>query len=293
MGYAVFVAAVFGGMVTSATAASFDCEKASTRIEKMICQDDGLGHLDDQMADKYRAQLAARPNDPSVREAQAAWLRERNRCPDEACLALAYLDRLRTLSQGGQPATQPPATTDADLLKQVDELNSKCRGGSGDNPATMAACDQREVAVSTLKERGWCWGPANVAEYQKSWQRCSGTGTATAATPSAKCLASMERYQRAFAMSHAAKICSIRGDRHIVVFDNARRAIFNGPVCQGIAPKDIEAGLDRIFISEVGKIGMRNNDSSSWDQACRRLKGSPGILSELDATFRELTLGYR
>lgn len=86
-----------------------------------------------------------------------AVLQERNGCPNEACLALAYLDRLRTSSQGSESAPQPAATTDADLLKQVDELKSNCRGGAGDNAATMAACEQREVIVSTLKERGRCW----------------------------------------------------------------------------------------------------------------------------------------
>lgn len=51
--------------------------------------------------------------------------------------------------------------------------------------------------------------------------------------------------------------------------------------------------MARLFVNEVGKIGMRNNDPSSWDQACRKLAGSPDILREFDATYRQLTLGYR
>lgn len=102
-----------------------------------------------------------------------------------------------------------------------------------------------------------------MAEFQKSWQSCSGTRTATATAPLAKCIASIEPYQRAFVMVGAARLCSVLGDRHVVVFDNARQAVFDGPACRGIRPADIEAGLDRIFISEVGKMGMRSNDSSS------------------------------
>lgn len=192
-----------------------------------------------------------------------------------------------------QSVAQSPATTDADLLKQVEVLNGRCRGGLGNDPATVLACDQREAVVSTLKARGWCWGPANVAEYQKSWQHCRDTGTAPASTPVARCMAGMEPYQRAFAMAYAARMCSLRGDQHMTVFDNARHAILSGPACRGVTSKELDADMGRIFASEVGKIGMRNNDSSSWDQACRKLRGSPDILKELDAQYRQLTLGYR
>lgn len=290
--FSVLGMVVFGGGVP-AGAASFDCAKAATAVEKMICNDDGLSRLDDQMAADYKAQLAARSNDPSVREAQATWLQERNRCRDEVCLGFVYLDRLRALSPNGQLVVKSPAGTDDDLLKKVEALNGKCRGGSGSDPATMTACDERDAIVTVLKERGWCWGPSNVAEYQKSWQRCSGAGAATASTPLAKCMAAIEQYQRAFAMSYAAKICSLRGDRYMSVFDNARHAVVSGPACRGISNKDMDADMARLFINEVGKIGMRNGDSSSWNQACRRLAGSPDILRELDATYRQLTLGYR
>lgn len=290
LGVVVFV----GGLATSAGAASFDCTKAATAVEKMICGNEGLSKLDEVMADTYKAQLAARPNDPSIRNDQATWLQERNKCTSDSCLVVAYLDRLKALEQRGQPATQSPASTDADLLKEVEVLNGKCRGGSGDSPATMAACKERDAVVSSLHERGWCWGkPEDQYEYQKSWQRCRGAGTAAASTPLAKCMAAIEQYQRAFAMSYAAKICSLRGDRYMSVFDNARHAVVSGPACRGVSNKDMDADMARLFINEVGKIGMRNGDSSSWDQACRRLAASPDILRELDATYRQLTLGYR
>lgn len=164
--------ALRAGEVTPASAASFDCAKASTRIEKMICQDDGLSRLDDQMADNYKAQLAAQPNDPSVREAQARWLQERNKCADESCLRIAYVDRLSALILGLKPAAPPPAIADADLLETYREFNGRCRGGSGDNPATWQACNERDRLGKELEARDWCYGPKSVPGYQQKWHRC-------------------------------------------------------------------------------------------------------------------------
>jgi len=38
--------------------ASFDCTKASTDVEKMICADPQLASLDEQMAEFYKAAIA-------------------------------------------------------------------------------------------------------------------------------------------------------------------------------------------------------------------------------------------
>ena len=35
-------------------------------------------------------------------------------------------------------------------------LNEKCRGGSGDSPATLAYCDKRDSLSNELKGAGWC-----------------------------------------------------------------------------------------------------------------------------------------
>ncbi|MCY1218768.1 hypothetical protein D9M68_648000 [compost metagenome] len=58
-------------------------------------------------------------------------------------------------------------------IDQVERLNSRCRGGSGDDPATMKACAQRDAAYSRLEKSGWCYDKDRDAGYQQTWQRCA------------------------------------------------------------------------------------------------------------------------
>ena len=48
---------------THANTASFDCNKASTWVEKTICQSAELSKLDEAMAKKYRKYLTNAAND--------------------------------------------------------------------------------------------------------------------------------------------------------------------------------------------------------------------------------------
>ena len=45
-----------------ARAATFDCDKASTSVEKVICSDTRLTNLDDQLGRQYKDVLAASSN---------------------------------------------------------------------------------------------------------------------------------------------------------------------------------------------------------------------------------------
>ncbi|HJE71673.1 hypothetical protein [Pseudomonas oryzihabitans] len=58
------------------------------------------------------------------------------------------------------------------LLEQIDDLNEQCRGGSGDDPRTMAACNKRDAFLSRLTKSGWCYGDDNQAGYQRYWKTC-------------------------------------------------------------------------------------------------------------------------
>lgn len=64
------------------------------------------------------------------------------------------------------------AESDENIIKQVDKLESQCRGGSGDNPATTEACEKRDILVNELKEKGWCYGHEGQAGYQRKWEKC-------------------------------------------------------------------------------------------------------------------------
>ncbi|OGP53233.1 MAG: hypothetical protein A2Y65_09155 [Deltaproteobacteria bacterium RBG_13_52_11] len=94
--------------------AGFDCSKAGTRVEKLICQDTELSELDSRMSDAYE-QALMHTNEPSqLKEQQRRWLRDtRDRCSDPSCLKSAYTQRIGQLS-----AKSTWMTTDALLANR-------------------------------------------------------------------------------------------------------------------------------------------------------------------------------
>ena len=84
-------------LLTIAQAASFDCEKASNHVEKLICTDEELSKLDEQMAGFYETALLDKNWAGTVRQTQKQWLKERNSCSDAACVKSAYLTRMRNI----------------------------------------------------------------------------------------------------------------------------------------------------------------------------------------------------
>jgi uncharacterized protein YecT (DUF1311 family) len=91
-------------------AASFDCAKAATNIEKMICADEGLSALDSQLATVYKRSIYAAIDKGAFKQEQLSWLKTRNACKDVACLSQSYQSRIATLgaSLGGSPVTETP-----------------------------------------------------------------------------------------------------------------------------------------------------------------------------------------
>lgn len=90
----LFVCLAFGQV----RAASFDCAKAGTKTEKLICADAELSKLDEALAVAYADALKS--TDPaSLKAAQKAWLKRRNRCGNVACIQAAYRQRAGAISQ--------------------------------------------------------------------------------------------------------------------------------------------------------------------------------------------------
>lgn len=65
------------------------------------------------------------------------------------------------------------ADSPAPLLHQIDAVNDKCRGGSGDSKETWDACDKRDRLMAEAETAGFCWGPQDVSGAEKHWIRCS------------------------------------------------------------------------------------------------------------------------
>lgn len=97
-------------LASNAWAAGFDCKKASSTVEKVICSDSELSTMDDEVNQAYKRALATAPDAGSVKTEQKAWLASRNRCHDSACIKLAYILRLTSLGAASVPTASGNST---------------------------------------------------------------------------------------------------------------------------------------------------------------------------------------
>jgi hypothetical protein len=106
------------------------------------------------------------------------------RCsPAQVAAAKRAAEADAALTTAGEAVDKASAAVDgaSDELFTADErraidayerLNSACRGGSGDDPSTMAACDKRDVAGLALEARGICYGKKDQAGYEMRHHHC-------------------------------------------------------------------------------------------------------------------------
>ena len=79
--------------------AGFDCTKARTRAEKMICADPRLSELDGKLTSLFKKNLEAADDARDMRSAQQAWIKTRDACRDAGCLTRVYTDRIAALDK--------------------------------------------------------------------------------------------------------------------------------------------------------------------------------------------------
>lgn len=105
----------------SLIAASFNCSKAATEVEYLICGSHRLSALDSEMAKLYRA---LRSRNDSIRQGQRDWLRrERNTCESHDCLLGKYNERIAFFqalqySQEGDVAPEVAAAIDHPVVRE-------------------------------------------------------------------------------------------------------------------------------------------------------------------------------
>ncbi len=98
-------------------AASFDCSKATTKTEKVICGDPTLSKLDEDMAVAYSKAL--KTSDPDVvKKGQRKWLKEvlAPCIEDKVCIKKAYENRLRQLESSALSEDQISPTRTAETI---------------------------------------------------------------------------------------------------------------------------------------------------------------------------------
>jgi ankyrin repeat protein/uncharacterized protein YecT (DUF1311 family) len=133
-------------------AASFDCTKARSDVEKLICADDELSRLDEAVANAYEAAKTA--SWPSVRPVhdQRGWLVQRNACRDRRCVKSVYENRLRDL----QSARDDTARANENLksqsetirLKQMAPVRTFLQQGGDSNARNEHGATLLEIATS-------------------------------------------------------------------------------------------------------------------------------------------------
>lgn len=95
-------------------AASFDCGKAITQIEKRICSDLELSSLDEKLAAAYKRALDVSADKESLRRQQRKWVGARDACSDADCLRAAYLVHIAHFRD---TAKKPPSQSNTLRLK--------------------------------------------------------------------------------------------------------------------------------------------------------------------------------
>jgi len=109
-------------MLSSVQAASFDCAKASTKVELMICENPELSKLDDRLAEKYEEALNDKSRAKEIRRAQKAWLKERNKCATTGCMQESYRERIKELSD----VSVSPDLSDLQMTLRKGALGTAC-----------------------------------------------------------------------------------------------------------------------------------------------------------------------
>jgi uncharacterized protein YecT (DUF1311 family) len=93
----IVVFACFACGAPDAWAASFDCAKASTQVEKTVCSDSELSRLDEALDHAYAELKGLGRRVDELRKEQFQWLSVRNACASHGCIRTAYVERLETL----------------------------------------------------------------------------------------------------------------------------------------------------------------------------------------------------
>lgn len=70
-------------------------------------------------------------------------------------------------------AGSPRPKSAKSMIADWSDLNGRCRGGSGNDPRTMSACDDRDALSANLDATGWCHGKVGEWVGDAKWHRCT------------------------------------------------------------------------------------------------------------------------
>lgn len=146
------VIAVIGFLFTATTfAASFDCSKAGTQIEKAICSYPELSALDEQLASAYRAATVTAADQSQLKQGQRTWITQvRDKCEDTSCLALAYQNRINDLT--GNTSNQPLPVNEQTTASQPQIIQPE-PSPPQNTTTTESATQQQEQRTTEISQQ--------------------------------------------------------------------------------------------------------------------------------------------
>lgn len=110
--FLILFAALF--MTGDLLAASFDCGRAESTVEHLICSDSELGKLDEEYASAFQRARSEVADPQNFRRDAKRWISEvRNVCAAKECLRAVYLERIADLERAPVVASAPTTTTPA------------------------------------------------------------------------------------------------------------------------------------------------------------------------------------
>jgi uncharacterized protein len=136
------VAALLVASPLVGSAASFECSKASTRIEHLVCGSAIASGLDEWLDAVYSKILTFQPESAAeLKRSQRKWLKEeRNVCTDEPCVIARYRERLKALGVQGDLSVLPVEFAQPGLpLKPVAAASNSPQGDPAAPKAAAAA----------------------------------------------------------------------------------------------------------------------------------------------------------
>ncbi len=162
-------------------AASFDCGKAASEVEKIICGNDELSRLDESLHKAYLQALKRADIKEQTMESQKQWLKnERNACRDAECLKTAYQTRIKELGLSSYGIDPTPAAGIGSKAKKC-WVQTKTQDNYFEDPELCAAFEQVLNATCEPPEKLQCnwtlpkgetgftkiqWQPI---DYRKHW----------------------------------------------------------------------------------------------------------------------------
>jgi uncharacterized protein len=114
----------------TAQAASFDCAKAGTKVEHIICDNPDISKLDDELLALYEVALQDPSRADATRFSQKQWIhkwRNQDWCKDAACVREAYEVRIKHLREANSAASSAPEWS-RERTKEADEGTGDFKG---------------------------------------------------------------------------------------------------------------------------------------------------------------------